>query len=121
VADFGVDDNILSDSLGELDLDAYAGAIEESLLEDRGATLKVHRKLQLMKLELRFPYRDKRLVRAPFLGPDDLDKFEATTKESLQALPVGLLVRCRVSKADGRFGLQVAGFDVLVLVFLLSS
>jgi len=67
-------------------------------------TPQVHRKLQLMKQELRFPYRDRR---RPFAGHTLAELFTALSGESLAALQQGLLVRCRVVKADGRFGLQV--------------
>ena len=56
-----------------------------------------------MKLELRFPFRDRR---PPLQDLDDLEKFEALSGEAASSLPVGLLVNCRVVKVDGKFGLE---------------
>jgi hypothetical protein len=102
--DFGVDDTYLSDPLGELDLEAYAGAIEESVLKEKGVSVSVHRKLQLVKQELRFPYFDRR---QPFRAPNTLELFEALSGEQPASLPVGMLVRVRVMKVDGKFGVSV--------------
>lgn len=107
--DFGVDDALLSDPLGELDLEAYAGAIEQAVLNEKGVSVQVHRKLQLIKQELRFPYLDRR---PPFRPPNVLELFEALSGEQPTTLPTGMLVRVRVVKVDGRFGLNVRVHEV---------
>ena len=101
--DFDYDDQVLDDPLGQLDLSAYAEEVKKTIKTELDMEMNALRKLQLIKSELRFPYRDRR---PPYDGPNDLEKFEALTGEPPNALPRGLMVGCRVVRAD-KYGISV--------------
>mmetsp|Transcript_11633 Transcript_11633/g.14960 ORF Transcript_11633/g.14960 Transcript_11633/m.14960 type:complete len:1328 (-) Transcript_11633:11-3994(-) len=103
-ADFSVDDTLLDDPLGDLDLEAYAADVEASLLNDRAIEMKVHRKLQLIKNELRFPFLDRR---QSFKGPNKLEEFEALTQETPSSFVIGSHHQVEVQRTDGRYGIFV--------------
>ncbi|CAM9740140.1 unnamed protein product, partial [Phaeothamnion confervicola] len=78
----------LDDKLSELDLNQYAAGLEQ---QGHGRRLQ---QLELIKAEIRFPYRDRR---RPYRTPPDGELFEWLTGETDATLRQGAVVTCRVT------------------------
>ena len=99
-------DDTLNDKLSELDLEGYATMLEDNIKQTQGEDPgKLRLRLQHMKAELRFPFRDRREPLTSMLPKRDA-LFTALTGESLESLPRHLPVVATVTGTDD-FGVKV--------------